>query len=164
MRQLGLFLAALWWGGISALSFLAVPTLFVKLGGPAVAGPVAAQLFSYQCYAGLLIGMALLLMLRRDRNRAQFRLPDDSSDAASADLIRMQQSLTTMGFVLMGMLLAMAQEFGVAHKIVTARATGGDLRLWHGIGTLMVLGQWLCAGAVLWRLSGRTSGSIATAQ
>ena len=30
-------------------------------------------------------------------------------------------------------------------------ATGGDLRLWHGLGTLMVLGQWLCAGAVLWR-------------
>ncbi|MDV7392911.1 hypothetical protein RZS08_16190, partial [Arthrospira platensis SPKY1] len=117
------------------------------------AGPVAAQVFSYQSYAGLLIGLALLIILRRDRSRAQFRLPDDSVDVAGADLMQMQQSLATMGFVLLGMLLAMVQEFGVAHQIVTARATGGDLRLWHGLGTLLVLGQWLCAGSVLWRLS-----------
>ncbi|HMN91890.1 MAG TPA: DUF4149 domain-containing protein [Hydrogenophaga sp.] len=153
MQRLALFLAALWWGGISALSFLAVPTLFASLGGPSVGGPVAAQLFSYQSYAGLLIGLALLIILRRDRSRAQFRLPDDSVDAAGADLMQMQQSLATMGFVLLGMLLAMVQEFGVAHQIITARATGGDLRLWHGLGTLLVLGQWLCAGSVLWRLS-----------
>lgn len=153
MQRLALFLAALWWGGISALSFLAVPTLFASLDGPAMAGPVAARLFSYQSYAGLLIGLALLIILRRDRSRAQFRLPDDPVDAAGADLMQMQHSLATMGFVLLGMLLAMVQEFGVAHQIVTARATGGDLRLWHGLGTLLVLGQWLCAGSVLWRLS-----------
>jgi len=153
MQRLGLFLAALWWGGISALSFLAVPTLFAKLGGPAVAGPVAAQLFSYQSYAGLLIGMGLLVILRKDRSRAQFRLPGDSAELAAADLQRMQQSLTTMGLVLLGMLLALLQEFGVAQKIVTARVSGGNLPLWHGLGTLMVLGQWLCSGALLWRLS-----------
>jgi len=52
MPRLGLFLAALWWGGITALSFVAVPALFAKLGDPAVAGPVAAQLFSYQSMPG----------------------------------------------------------------------------------------------------------------
>lgn len=163
MHRLGLFLAALWWGGISALSFLAVPTLFAKLGGPMLAGPVAAQLFSYQSYAGLLIGMVLLIILRRDRSRAHFRQPDEPEAVAGADLLRMQQSLTTMGFVLLGMLLALVQEFGVAHKIVTARASGGDLRLWHGMGTLMVLGQWLCAGSVLWRLSRPASGATSAA-
>ena len=68
-------------------------------------------------------------------------------------LVQLQRVLTTMGFVLAAMVLALLQEFGVAQKIVTARATGGDLRLWHGLGTLMVLGQWLCSGAILWRLS-----------
>jgi hypothetical protein len=163
MHRLALFLAALWWGGISALSFLAVPTLFGTLGGPAMAGPVAAQLFSYQSYAGLLIGMVLLVILRRDRSRALFRGPDGSEGIADADLARMQRRLTTMGFVLLGMLLALVQEFGVAHKIVTARATGGDLRLWHGVGTLMVLGQWLSAASVLWRLSRPGSGEPAAA-
>lgn len=148
--RLALFLSALWWGGISSLSFMAVPTLFAKLGAPAVAGPVAAQLFSFQCQAGLLIGMALLLVLRRERSLAV----EDGAVPSAEDLARAQWCLGTMGFVLLGMILALVQEFGVAHKIVTARASGGDLRFWHGLGSVLVLGQWLCAGATLWRLAG----------
>jgi len=138
LRRLAILVAALWWGGITALSFLAVPTLFAQLGSPAMAGPVAAKLFSLQCYAGLLLGLALLVVLRRGNERGG--APDGAT-------------MTTLGIVLLGMLLALMQEFGVAHNIVTARVSGGNLRLWHGIGSAMVLGQWLCAGAVLWRLS-----------
>ena len=149
MQRLAVFIAALWWGGISGLSFVAVPTLFASLGSPAVAGPVAAKLFSLQCWAGLGLGLALLLILRRQRSMGHLPLPGESVDPAK--LLVMQRVLATMGFVLAAMLLALLQEFGLAQKIVTARATGGDLRLWHSLGTLMVLGQWLCAGAVLWR-------------
>ncbi|MDO9434127.1 DUF4149 domain-containing protein [Hydrogenophaga sp.] len=141
-RRLSLLIAALWWGGITALSFMAVPVLFASLGSPAAAGPVAAKLFSLQCYAGLLLGLGLLVTLRQGHDR------DNAPDAAT---------LTTLGFVLFAMLLALLQEFGVAQNIVTARASGGNLRLWHGVGTAMVLGQWLCAGTVLWRLSGAPS-------
>lgn len=155
MQRLGIFMAALWWGGITGMSFVAVPTLFARLGSPAVAGPVAAQLFSFQCYAGLVIGIGLLMLLRQERAQAHVHAPDTTADKAAAGVDRMQRSLATMGFVLLGMLLALVQEFGVAHKIVTARASGGDLRFWHGVGSVLVLGQWLCAGAVLWRLSRR---------
>ena len=150
VQRLAVFLAAFWWGGISGLSFVAVPTLFAQLGAP-VAGPVAAKLFSLQCWAGLGIGLALLLLLRSARADAQFPAAGEVVDPAR--LAQMQRVLTTMGFVLTAMLLALVQEFGVAQKIVTARATGGDLRLWHGLGTLMVLGQWLCSGAVLFRIA-----------
>lgn len=138
LHRASIFIAALWWGGITALSFLAVPTLFAQLGNPAVAGPVAAKLFSLQCHAGLLLGLALLVMLRRGNEQGG---PPDGA------------TMTTLGIVVLGMLLALLQEFGVAQNIVTARASGGNLRLWHGVGTAMVLGQWLCAAAVLWRLS-----------
>ncbi len=148
MQRLAVFLAALWWGGLSALSFVAVPTLFAQLGAP-VAGPVAAHLFSLQSWAGLGIGLALLLVLRRARADAQFPVAGEVVNPER--LAAMQQVLGTMGFVLAGMLLALVQEFGVAQKIVTARAAGGNLRLWHAVGSVMVLGQWLCAGAVLWR-------------
>lgn len=150
MQRAAVFLAALWWGGISALSFVAVPTLFASLGGPAVAGPVAARLFSFQCWAGLLIGTGLMLLLRRRRSAlmAAARSVDDPAVKAT------RHTLVSMALVLCAMLLAMLQEFGVAHQIVTARATGGDLRVWHSLGTALVLAQWLCAGAVLWRLSG----------
>ena len=144
LQRLSVFVAALWWGGISALSFLAVPLLFATLGSPAMAGPVAARIFSLQCWAGLVLGMVLLMILRRWRGEGTTIAP---------------AALTTMGLVLFAMLLALVQEFGVAQNIVTARASGGNLRLWHGVGPLMVLGQWLCSGSVLWRL---TQGSSAT--
>jgi hypothetical protein len=151
MQRLAVLVAALWWGGISGLSFVAVPTLFASLGSPAVAGPVAAKLFSMQSWAGLGLGLVLLLILRRQRSAGPFALVGDARDPAR--LQAMQRALTTTGFVLAAMLLALLQEFAVAQNIVTARATGGNLRLWHGVGTAMVLGQWLCAGAVVWRLS-----------
>lgn len=151
MQRLAVLVAALWWGGLSGLSFVAVPTLFTSLGSPAVAGPVAARLFSLQCWAGLGLGLLLLLILRRQRAGAH--VPQTCETIGAARVEDMQRAFGTMGFVLAAMLLALLQEYGVAQKIVTARATGGDLRLWHGLGTLMVLGQWLCTGAVLWRLS-----------
>ncbi len=146
LARLPVLVAALWWGGISALSFVAVPTLFASLGNPALAGPVAAKLFSLQGWAGLLMGLTLLLLLRRERGlvAAQVTSPDQ--------VARLQTILTTMGWVLLAMILALLQEFGVAERIVTARASGGDLRLWHTLGSVMVLGQWLCSGAVLWRV------------
>ena len=77
----------------------------------------------------------------------------ETSELAPDSLAAMQRLSSTMGVVMLAMLLAMVQEFGVAQKIVTARASGGNLPLWHGVGSLMVLGQWLCAGAVLWRVA-----------
>lgn len=149
LARLPVLVAALWWGGISALSFVAVPTLFASLGSPALAGPVAAQLFSLQCWAGLLLGLILLLFLRRERGLL-------AEQMASPDQVaKLQTILTSMGWVLLAMILALLQEFGVAERIVTARASGGDLRLWHALGSAMVLGQWLCSGAVLWRVTTR---------
>ena len=145
-----LFLAALWWGGISAIAFAAVPLLFAQLGAP-VAGPVAAKLFSLLAWAGLMIGLVLLLVLRSQRGAALQSLGDQPS--GPEQLAAMQRAVGTMGFVLAAMILALVQEFGVAQKIVTARASSGDLRLWHGVGSAMVFGQWLCAGAILWRVS-----------
>ena len=147
-QRLSLLVAALWWGGISALSFVAVPTLFALLGSPAVAGPVAAKLFSIQCWAGLLLGTVLTLILRRQRSVL-------AAQVSPGSLAALKGLLITLALVLVALLLAMVQEFGVAQKIVSARASGGNLRVWHGLGTLMVLGQWLCTGAVLWRLAKR---------
>lgn len=159
-QRLALALAALWWGGITALSFVAVPTLFASLGSPAVAGPVAARLFSLQCWAGLVIGLALLLVLRRTRSAAQF--PRAGGAVSPEQLVGLQRALGTMGFVLAAMLMALMQEFGVAQKIVTARATGGNLQLWHGVGSVMVLGQWLSAGAIFWRLLPAANAPLGT--
>lgn len=137
MRAWPLWLAALWWGGMSAVSFVVVPTLFARLG-PALAGPVAAQLFALQSSGVVVVGLALLLWLRQQRQRVQAQ--------------DMGPLMVTMAVVLLAMLAALLQEFAVAERIVTARSTGGDLRLWHGLGSALVLLQWLCGAWVFKRL------------
>jgi hypothetical protein len=58
-----------------------------------------------------------------------------------------------MPWLVAGLLLAVLVEFGVSPRIVTARATGGDLKLWHGLGSAMYMAQWLSATLVLWRMT-----------
>ena len=134
--RFGLFLAALWWGSLTALGFVVVPMLFSHLGSPAVAGAMAAKLFSAQTWIST--GCAMLMLL-------VFNQKDVLAPAASAR--------AAIKFIVAGMLLALLVEFGVAPRIVSARTEGGNLRLWHGLGSAMILGQWLCAGLTLWRLS-----------
>ena len=134
------FLAALWWGSLSGLGFWVVPLLFKHLGSPAEAGAMAAKLFSAQTWISVACTMLLLLMLNR-----KDALPTESST----------ELRKVTAWAVAGLLLALLVEFGVAAQIVNARASGGNLRLWHGLGSAMYLGQWLCAGLALWRLSSR---------
>ncbi len=85
--------------------------------------------------------MLLLLMLNRK----------DTVSAQSSTELR-----KVTAWAVAGLLLALLVEFGVAAHIVSARASGGNLRLWHGLGSVMYLGQWICAGLTLWRLSSRS--------
>ena len=134
------FLAALWWGSLSGLGFVVVPLLFKHLGSPAEAGAMAAKLFSAQTWVSVACTMLLLLMLNR-------------KDTVPAEPNTEFRKVTA--WAVAGLLLALLVEFGVAAQIVNARASGGSLRLWHGLGSAMYLGQWLCAGLTLWRLSSR---------
>lgn len=124
--------AALWWGGSSTLAFIAVPTLFAHFGNPAVAGPAAAKLFTAIAWLVVVCGLVLLLLGRSDRHGPVGRgLP----------------------FILLAMLCMLVQEYGVSHKILTARSTGASVALWHTVGSGLVLVQWLCASWVLWLLA-----------
>lgn len=128
-----LLAASLWWGGMTALSFVAVPLLFAQLGSPAVAGPVAASLFQLQSWASVVLALGVLLWCR--------------SRAAPA----LWQAL--LPWLLLAALAGLVQEFGVAQRILHARAAGNSVALWHRIGTGLVLVQWLCALRVWWRLA-----------
>ncbi|MGH8857456.1 MAG: DUF4149 domain-containing protein [Polaromonas sp.] len=136
--RLTIVLAALWWGSLTGLGFVVVPLLFLHLGSPAAAGAMAAKLFTAQTW--LSTGCAMLMLL-------VFNKRDDPAPVPYAN--------AAMKFVVAGLLLALLVEFGVAPRIVGARAEGGNLRLWHALGSVMYLGQWLCAGFALWRLTGR---------
>lgn len=126
------WLAALWWGSLTTIGFLVVPLLFAYLPTPALAGGMAARLFTAQTWVSLLCGMLLLLLSRRDQ------------DAVAAQ--RFQRALLP---VLAGMVLAALGEWIVAPHIVAR----DNLALWHRVGSGLYLLQWLCAGLSFWRLA-----------
>jgi hypothetical protein len=136
--RLTLLAAALWWGSLTAIGFLAVPLLFANASSPAIAGQLAAKLFQAEMWVGIACG-GLLLMLARDR---------DSTAT-------MGWASGAVAFVLPGMLAALLQEFAIAPRIVTRQ----DLAFWHAAGTAAYAVQWLCALVVLWKVGFRRLGS-----
>lgn len=129
---MAVFAAALWWGSLSVTGFLAVPTLFASLPTPALAGSVAARLFSAQGWVAVACGVLLLFVSRPEHGRSGL-------DWRGGAVL----------FVLAGLVLALLSEFAVAPRIVARE----NLRLWHGLGTAMYVVHWLCAGVVLWKVT-----------
>ncbi|MDP3864432.1 MAG: DUF4149 domain-containing protein [Rhodoferax sp.] len=138
LQALAPWLAALWWGSLTTLGVVVVPLLFVHLPSPALAGGMAAKLFTAQTWLGTGCGLLLLLLNRPGQDRV---------DAGRA------QSITV--FVMLGVLLALLSEFAVAPRIVSRE----NLRLWHSVGSAMFALQWLCAGVTFWKVT-RKVGSI----
>ncbi len=128
-ERLPVLAAALWWGSLSVMGFVAVPLLFSHLPTPAMAGNVAARLFEAQTYISIAC-CALLLVISKQRHA------EKQEPWAHAAMV----------FIIAGLLLALLQQYGVAPRIVARQ----NLRLWHGAGSAMYLIQWLCALRVLW--------------
>ena len=127
MARLQLFLAALWWGSLMAVGFMVVPLLFVHLETPAMAGQMAAKLFSAQTWVSVFCGVMLLLAAKRQN---------------------MDATQTPSIWVIAGLLLALMLEVGIKPHIVAR----DNLALWHNLGSLAYVLQCVCAGKALWQL------------
>ena len=132
--RIALLVAALWWGSLGTVGFLVVPMLFAYLGNPAVAGNFAGRLFSAQSWLALACGLVLLTSFR---SKVHERVDTPSR--------------ISVGWIIAALLLALLQEYAVAPRILARE----NLRLWHSLGSAMYLGQWLCTGALLWRMGRR---------
>jgi hypothetical protein len=132
MRRLPLWLAAVWVVSLGILGCLVVPMLFVHLPTPAMAGNMAAHLFSAQTWVSTVCAVLLLVSFRSNRQL----VPVDIAQAATL-------------FVAAGLLLTLLVELAVAPRIVARE----NLALWHAVGSAMYLGQWACSLVVFWKLS-----------
>jgi uncharacterized membrane protein len=132
LQTLPLWVAALWVGSLTTLGFFVVPMLFVHLPTPAMAGAMAAKLFTAQTWISVACGMLLLAIFRS--NQA---------------LTRMDTAQSATLFVVAGVLLAALVEFAVAPHIVAR----DNLALWHRVGSAMYFAQWVCALVVFGKLA-----------
>jgi len=121
--------AALWWGSLTTIGFLAVPLLFAHLPSPSLAGFMAAKLFAAQTWVTVACCVVLLTL---------------SKPKSALSLEPWAQAAIV--FILGGLLLALLVQYGVAPRIVARQ----NLQLWHSAGTVMYAAQWLCALVVLW--------------
>ena len=141
MRQLPVWLAAAWAMSLSMLGLLVVPMLFVHLPTPAMAGQMAAKLFSAQTWISVACGAILLIAFRSNRRL----VPVESAQAATL-------------FVVGGVLLALMVELAIAPRIVARE----NLALWHRLGTGLFVVQWICALVVLRQMVSALSSSSDT--
>jgi hypothetical protein len=146
--RLPLMAAALWWGSLGAIGFMAVPLLFANLPTPAMAGGMAARLFAAQTWLSLACGV-VMLYAGRPRIGADHELGDGPGGASTGSARTEMGPVRIEGLVLAGLLLALLIEFAVAPRIVARQ----NLALWHAAGSAMYAAQWLCAGVALWKLS-----------
>ena len=127
MARLQIFLAALWWGSLCAVGFMVVPMLFMYLETPAIAGQMAAKLFTAQSWLSLVCGLVLFLAAKR---------------------LTRDESHTPSPWVIGGMLCALLIEVAVKPHILAR----DNMALWHNLGTALYVMQWVCAGKTLWSL------------
>ncbi len=111
-----------------------MPLLFTYLPAPAVAGAMAAKLFSAQTWVSTVCGL-ILLMVTRSNN-----VPAGKSIDSVAIIL-----------ILFALLMALLVEFAVAPRIVMRE----NLKIWHSVGSGMYLLQWLCAVVIFWKLNRR---------
>ncbi|MDQ6882277.1 MAG: DUF4149 domain-containing protein [Pseudomonadota bacterium] len=135
-QRLALFAAALWWGSLTATGFITAPLLFAHLPSPAIAGNMAAALFSAQTWIALGCGLLLIVLSRGLQTTARI----DWADGA-------------LVFIVGGVLLALLAEFAVAPRILARE----NLALWHAVGSAMLLMQWICALVALWKIGAPSS-------
>ena len=127
--RLNIGAAALWWGSMTTLGMMVVPMLFVHLPSPAMAGAMAAKLFTAQTWISVVCGFILLVSTQK-------LAPTPANTNYLAALL-----------IVGGMLLALLAEFAVAPRIVARE----NLKLWHAVGSAMYLLQWFCAGTLFWK-------------
>jgi Domain of unknown function (DUF4149) len=139
LSKLSIFTAALWWGSLTTIGFFVVPMLFQHLPTKALAGNMAARLFDVQTWVSVGCGLILLLVSSKRDAGSDANTAQAGVNAARAAII----------FIVLGMLLSLLIAFGVSPRIVARE----NLMLWHAVGSLMYLAQWLCTGILIWKLS-----------
>ncbi|MEQ1534454.1 MAG: DUF4149 domain-containing protein [Burkholderiaceae bacterium] len=147
--KLATFTAALWWGSLSTLGFFVVPMLFQHLPTKALAGNMAARLFEVQTWVSVGCGLVLLLILRPKRIENHINTENSAKSDVNMPLTGVFPAYTAIIFIAFGVLMSLLVAFGVSPRIVARE----NLMLWHAVGSLMYLAQWVCAGIVLWKLS-----------
>lgn len=123
MQRLTPWFAAAWFFSLATVAGM-VPLLFRHAPSPAIAGNLAAHLFSGETAVAAVCAVALLLLIQANK---------------AAELMD-KAGLATL-LIVTGLLANLLVELAVAPRIVTR----DNLALWHGVGSGLYVLHALCA-------------------
>ena len=129
LEPLSRLILALWWGSLTSLGAWVVPQLFAHAPTPALAGGLAALLFSTLNAVGL---VAAVLCAGIRLTRGDWRA-----------FLSARETL-----VLGGVVLAMALSQWLVFPLIMTRE---NLVFWHSVGSGLFLLEWVSLTWLLWR-------------
>ena len=109
---------------------------------------MAARLFEAQTWVSVTCGLVLLLALRFQKEKTTHTALSSEKYIENQPVAGVFIAYDAIIYIALGMLLALLIQFGVAPRIVARE----NLMLWHSLGSLMYLAQWVCTGVVLWKV------------
>lgn len=130
------FLAALWWGSLTAMGPVAVPALWAYLPSPTQAVGAVAALLAAQTWISIACCALLLVFSKR-------KYAEKQEAWAQAAMV----------FILGGLLLTLLGQYGVAPRILARQGA-----VWQQVGVGLYALQWCCALGTLWKLMDTRAG------
>jgi hypothetical protein len=139
-NHLSLLALTLWVGGLWAVGYLAVPTLFYSQPDRQLAGMLAGKMFETLGYVGILCGLYLLLR-RWTEVRKQI-----SRDVSAWLVIAMLLITLVTQFYIQPLMAYMKSQ--VLPLDVMQSVLANQFRMWHGMSSILyliesLLGAWL---------------------
>lgn len=127
-----LLLITAWVGSLWTVGYLVAPTLFLSLADRVLAGTIAGKLFRVEAWVSLVIGCALLWMLRLGQSRSPTRV-------VMFKLVAAMVACTLIGYFALQPSMAALREAAVSGVLEgTARTQFGVL---HAVASAIYLIQ-----------------------
>lgn len=137
-------LLAMWVGAAMGIGYLAAPVLFSALDDRILAGALAGEMFAAVAWVGLGCGAAIVLL--HAARRGEETVPRSVLGCVAAMLI-----LTAVGHFVLQPIMA-----DLKAQAAPGEALAGALRerfaIWHGVSSVLFLGQSVIGVVALWRL------------
>lgn len=127
-----LLLITAWVGSLWTVGYLVAPTLFLTLADRVLAGTIAGKLFRLEAWISLVVGICLLLVLRRGQSRGVRR-------ATMYKLVGAMLACTLLGYFALQPSMAALREAAAGGMLEGAALT--RFGILHGIASALYLIQ-----------------------
>ncbi len=141
---LRVLLATVWAGSLWTIGYLVAPTLFATLADRTLAGSIAGSLFRTEAWVSVACGLALLVLLLRDRRFENRR--------SCLVLVLLMLVCVSVGYFALQPFMAELRGLAAANGGVMDEAMRSRFGMLHGVASVIYLVQSVLAVGLVLRI------------